>query len=248
MRLTELFSGLRQKHQQQVESAESQYENLVLYLADGKDHDTDDVDAILRLAGRSVEDLERDVELKLQRREWRAILDTEPKLTAQRGKLHQQIETERESFQRARSEHELAMAALNDQLADVDADARRLDDARVKLHESSTVSKRQGEIGTQQVRPLARKIDELNRRLRQEEAAVRQIKNREPERHRLNLPEDQRHRDHSQQLLDAEAASFGAKAERLRQEVARQPDATLDQLADRLGSQSIDVDWRAMTK
>ncbi len=157
--------GLQHKKTQQTVAS---YRELVACIAKGDEPDADKVDGLLVSVGKSVDDLKADVERYKHRFALMALVNSMPKLEAERRDIDNQIAAADRALEAAEKQHEDSTAplyatrhelsrALSDassaaaelvtscddadlrrEMADLDADARRLHEQRRKANDRAT--------------------------------------------------------------------------------------------------------------
>ncbi len=81
------------------------FRDLVVQIADGHEPDADCVADVLREADKSLEDLQKAVDLLERRREWRRQYDRLPELAAERNGIQRQIAAADKVLEAAEREH-----------------------------------------------------------------------------------------------------------------------------------------------
>lgn len=129
------------------------YDELVRAVHAGTEPSEDEIETILESAGRTCDDLTRDVQLAIDRHAWAAQLATEPAFRAEHDKLYgEQIRADdefNESMRRLRDEYSQRATAIQQRLVTVDAEIDRCQTARNRLTRSSLVHARLAELWTE---------------------------------------------------------------------------------------------------
>lgn len=111
--LSSLFDRLRKQKDAEQRTAAELYASLVVTIADGKEEPSiDEIMPVLADAGKTPEDLERDVSRLVQRREWKTILDRLPQIQSQRQQVVDSLEAAREKFRQQKIEFEASAGRL----------------------------------------------------------------------------------------------------------------------------------------
>jgi len=87
----DLFEKLAAKQQQREKASIDNFHALVRAIAAGQEPDADQAERILNDSGRSLDDLRAAVELYQKRAAMRAMLDSLPKLEAERREIEQRL-------------------------------------------------------------------------------------------------------------------------------------------------------------
>jgi chromosome segregation ATPase len=91
MSLTNLFAKIAGRHQERQLARKADFKALVKAVAEEQLPDPEEVERILEESNKTLEDLQRAVELHLKRRALRATIDQKPKLEKDREQINKQI-------------------------------------------------------------------------------------------------------------------------------------------------------------
>jgi len=179
--LSKLVDKLTQREQERNKDAQVQYAEIKRSLADGKELDPEAVEVILKSTGKSPADLQADVELLQQRREWRKLIDGEPELKRAANEIAEKIDAERKRFRSLQQEHELALEELNQQRNQIADELKQVNNANTEMSKTSPVKEEQSEIyskGAAENRISdfesdRRSLESLGRKLREQHAGVK---------------------------------------------------------------------------
>jgi hypothetical protein len=105
----EKFLGLQQ---QRVQSAVASYRELVAGIATGEEPNAVDVESLLATAGKSVDDLRRDVERYQHRLALKSMVNSLPRLEAERREIDSQIVAAGRVLEAAEKQHDDTTAPL----------------------------------------------------------------------------------------------------------------------------------------
>lgn len=119
---------------QQAE-AETSFRTLAELIAGGDEPEPGDVAAVLRDAGRSVEDLRSAVAVVVRRRELRDRIDTEPEIKARQDELRQLIEAADAELNEASMRHGKTVVPILAELERLDGDIREVGRATAELRD-----------------------------------------------------------------------------------------------------------------
>lgn len=110
--LITLIDKIVGKQQERAQAREADYLAIVQQIAAGKEPDADRVDALLREAGKTLENLTEDVERLQQRHRLREQVDELPRLAAERQQVEKQIAAADEALADAEQTHAEVTAPL----------------------------------------------------------------------------------------------------------------------------------------
>lgn len=112
MSLMSLLEKITGKQKQREKARIDDFRTLVRTIGAGKEPDADQVERILVITGKSVEDLRAAVELYQQRFALRTQLNSLSKLTTERKEIEQQMAKANEALEEAERQHEETMNPL----------------------------------------------------------------------------------------------------------------------------------------
>jgi hypothetical protein len=121
----------KQRERQAARAAD--FRGVVVQIADGKEPDTDFVAQVLHEAGKSLDDLQKAVELLQRRRELRRQLDSVPRLMAKRREIETKIAAANHDLEAAEQRHTDVVVPLQGELADLRSDTFAGEQARGEL-------------------------------------------------------------------------------------------------------------------
>lgn len=184
--LDKLTAVLRRREERKIKAA-TDFDDLIVQLADGKDISPELLDETLETAGKTPEELEQAVKLVLQRRDWAKQLEAEPKVRARSVEVEQLIEKEKAKFIESRAAYEKRHQGLFDESMKLMNELNRLADVRGKLNLSCDDSlNRQDTVIGKQIYKAQEEIRELEIQIREAAANTlhflenKRIENDEP--------------------------------------------------------------------
>lgn len=113
MSIATLLEKITKKQKDRYRERQDAFRELVHSVADEREPDADRVEQILFASHKTVEDLQKAVEVLRQRREVRARLDTIPALEAERAKLIKQISAADRALEEAEQKHTITTGPLH---------------------------------------------------------------------------------------------------------------------------------------
>jgi predicted nucleic acid-binding Zn-ribbon protein len=116
MSLTSLFEKIAGKQKQREQARVNDFRALVRTIATGKEPDADQVERVLSESGKSLDDLRAAVELYQQRFAMRTLVNSLPKLEAERKEVERQLTQADEALEAAERQHSEATAPLHGRL------------------------------------------------------------------------------------------------------------------------------------
>lgn len=134
MGLNDILRAIANRQEQRKRERVDEYEALVEQIADeAGEPEAGYVEDVLQRAGKTVNDLQADVALLLERRRLKSLVDAEPALKAEHEEILARIDKERAKFFRAREAWHRAHEDLDRQRQSVVAQLGRCTAARTKL-------------------------------------------------------------------------------------------------------------------
>lgn len=169
--LNNLIAKLTNRQQEREQTAAESYRDLVASIADGEAPTVDAIETVLSAAGKSVEDLQSDVDLRLRRAEWQTTVAGETELKQRREDLLAAKEQAKSQFQKTKAEFDRLLDGRNEELAEVDQGLRACDEARRQLAVTAPadVLAAQRELPTKAV---YERLESAKRHLRHESATL----------------------------------------------------------------------------
>lgn len=136
---------LTRREAERRETAIEEYGRLVRDLGDDSPRDDhDEIEAILRETGKTVDDLAEDVADLRQRRQWAEQLGPRAGLIRERDELQAQVDEAAQAVQRAREAHTELAESLRPQITEIEARIAQLDGIRTKLGKANMEARRRG--------------------------------------------------------------------------------------------------------
>lgn len=127
MSLTNLFAKIAGRHQERQLARKADFKALVNAVAEEQEPDPEEVERILAESNKTLEDLQRAVELYLKRRALKATVDQKPKLEKDREQINKQISQAGEALTAAEKKYKEVSDPLlgqrdyiRDQLLEID--------------------------------------------------------------------------------------------------------------------------------
>ncbi|WP_437201988.1 hypothetical protein [Planctomicrobium sp. SH664] len=166
MSLNDFFVKLRKRRASEQADAEEVYQQLVLAIADGKKVREDEILPAIGDAGRSLEQLESDVDRLLRRREWSATIAEKPAVEAAIQKFSQRRTAAEEKMRQARRDHEAELAQIDSEILKLNARMAKIQDAYRGLAQTADpeVGRQSTRVGLE-IRPLQDRLGQLKQRL-----------------------------------------------------------------------------------
>lgn len=138
--LEKFWNALAGKHRERDQARIASYRDLCESLADGKAVDVAKSLDVCEAVGKTPADLRGDVDLILQRREWRELAGRAPALLEENNRLATELgatkDRHRAEFEALRQRHHAEIIALDQALSRCTAARNESDNARVKLQET----------------------------------------------------------------------------------------------------------------
>lgn len=169
MNLSDLFARVRGKKREFV----MDFHALVRLVADDKAPEPDSVARALQDADKTVEDLQKAVELLQRRRQWRQAIAEAESLEGERPGIQKQIAAAYRELEQANERHDEIVGPLHGKLDRITQAEREAGDARRQLWSTCTNPElldaladvsREREVLDKERRELSRDRDELKRR------------------------------------------------------------------------------------
>jgi len=191
-------------HQQQrAQSAIAGYRELVPAIATGDEPKPDEVERLLAEAGKSLDDLRKDVEHYQRRMALKAAVAAVPKLEDQCRELDEQLAEADRIFEAAEKQHEETTDPLYARRREVD---KALSDGSTALAEL---------VYSCQDPDLRRELDECEAEQRRLDEQHRELENRA---HRMDRKAREEHQDAEHQMLLPDSRRGHDRAKRYEQE------------------------------
>ncbi|RMF20525.1 MAG: hypothetical protein D6760_11390, partial [Deltaproteobacteria bacterium] len=185
MTATSFFEKFIGHQRKRTESAVAGYRELVPAIATGKEPAPADVERLLAEAGKSLDDLRRDVEHYQRRMALKAAVASMPKLEDQRRQLDEQIAAADRLLEEAEKQHEETTEPLYARRREVDA---AIADASRALSEL---------VHSCQDPDLRRELEECEAELRQLDEQHHQLENQA---HRMKRKAEEEHQNAEHQM------------------------------------------------
>ena len=112
MSVTSLLEKIAGVHRQRQQEKHNTYRELVASVASGKEPNATEVERTLEAAGKSVDDLQHDVEAYQHRMALKAIVASVPKLESEQAKLRNQIDAADKVLEDAERQHDEVTSPL----------------------------------------------------------------------------------------------------------------------------------------
>lgn len=116
MSLTTLFEKIAGKQKQRAKARVNDFRALVRSIGTGQEPDADQVERVLNESGKSLDDLRAAVELYQQRFAMRTLVNSLPKLEAERKEVERQLTKADEALEAAEQQHTETTAPLHGRL------------------------------------------------------------------------------------------------------------------------------------
>jgi len=126
----------KQRERQAARAAD--FRDVVVQIADGREPDADFVAQVLHEAGKSLDDLQRAVELLQRRRQLRQKLDSLPRLMAKQREIEQQLAAINGDLEAAEKRHEELYYPLQAELNDLRQAIGEAERSKAELHQTCT--------------------------------------------------------------------------------------------------------------
>jgi len=133
MSLQNLLDKITTRHRERQQDRVTEYLALVGQIVAEEEPDPDEVERILREAGKTFDDLQKSVLLRRERHELRAQLDRCIELQTHRPKLEQQVAAADRELEQGRAKHNQVTAPLYAQLQEIKTAAHEIFALRQKL-------------------------------------------------------------------------------------------------------------------
>lgn len=138
MSIATLLEKITKKQKDRFRERQDEFRQLVHAVADEREPDADRVEEILQASQKTIEDLQKAVEVLRQRREVRARLDTIPTLEAERTKLIKQISAADRALEEAEQKHAITTGPLHARVQQIRDAVRDAANDRKTLIETCT--------------------------------------------------------------------------------------------------------------
>ena len=204
MSLTNLFAKIAGRHQERQLARKADFKALVKAVAEEQEPDPEEVERILAESNKTLEDLQRAVELYLKRRALKATVDQKPKLEKDREQINKQISQAGEALTVAEKKYKEVTDPLlgqrdyiRDQLLEIDrakTELERICDDQDLLNELAQTERQLKVLHTRR-NETEFAINERKRRMADQKEAA----------YRLEHPQEVSNRDEStirQQVAD----------------------------------------------
>lgn len=221
MSLSTLIERIAGKQQEREQARAADFRGIVQQIAAGKEPDADRVDAVLREAGKTLDDLREAVERLQARRRLREQLDGLPKLAAERREIEKQIAAADNTLADAEQKHAEVTAPLHARLVQVREASWAAESAKTQLVQTCTdpalvAQKRDVELQLTQARKevsdLRNAISDYRDRARNEHGLAEQAQ-------RI-VHGEQQVQEHQERAKRHERSADGYQAQLLRAEKA----------------------------
>ena len=136
MGMISLIERIAEKQRARIEKHQASFKQLVAMVADGKEPDVDLVEETLAASDKSLDDLQKAVQLLERRRALRKQFDQEPSFGKERAELEKKIIAADQTFEQAERRHEATIAPLVARMSQVVAGQRQAEQARERLIET----------------------------------------------------------------------------------------------------------------
>ena len=161
MSITAFFEKFMGLQQQKVQATVASYRELVAGIATGEEPNPAEVERLLANAGKSVDDLRRDVERYQHRMALKAMINSLPRLEAERREIDSQIAAADRVLEAAEKQHEVSTAPLYATRRELDlaiSDANRASAELMQSCDDADLRRELDELNTE-----ARRLDEQHR-------------------------------------------------------------------------------------
>lgn len=204
MSLTNLFAKIAGRHQERQLARKADFKALVKAVAEEQEPDPEDVERILAESNKTLEDLQRAVELYLKRRALKATVDQKPKLEKDREQINKQISQAGEALTAAEKKYKEVTDPLLGQRDYIRDQLLEIDRAKTELERTCDDQDLLNELAKTE-----RQLNVLHTRRNETEFALTERKRRMADlkeaAYRLEHPQEVTNRDESairQQVAD----------------------------------------------
>ena len=204
MSLTNLFAKIAGRHQERQLARKADFKALVKAVAEEQLPDPEEVERILEESNKTLEDLQRAVELYLKRRALKATVDQKPKLEKDREQINKQISQAGEALTAAEKKYKEVTDPLLGQRDYIRDQMLEIDRAKTELERTCDDQDLLNELAKAE-----RQLNVLHTRRNETEFALTERKRRMAElkeaAYRLEHPQEVTNRDESairQQVAD----------------------------------------------
>jgi chromosome segregation ATPase len=204
MSLTNLFAKIAGRHQERQLARKADFKALVKAVAEEQEPDPEEVERILAESNKTLEDLQRAVELYLKRRALKATVDQKPKLEKDREQINKQISQAGEALTAAEKKYKEATDPLLGQRDYIRDQLLEIDRAKTELERTCDDQDLLNELAKTE-----RQLNVLHTRRNETEFALTERKRRMADlkeaAYRLEHPQEVSNRDESairQQVVD----------------------------------------------
>ena len=204
MSLTNLFAKIAGRHQELQLARKADFKALVKAVAEEQEPDPDEVERILAESNKTLEELQRAVELYLKRRALKATVDQKPKLEKDREQINKQISQASEALTAAEKKYKETTDPLLGQRDYIRDQLLEIDRAKTELERTCDDQDLLNELAKTE-----RQLNVLHTRRNETEFALTERKRRMADlkeaAYRLEHPQEVSNRDESairQQVAD----------------------------------------------
>lgn len=204
MSLTNLFAKIAGRHQERQLARKADFKALVKAVAEEQLPDPEEVERILEESNKTLEDLQRAVELYLKRRALKATVDQKPKLEKDREQINKQLSQAGEALTAAEKKYKETTDPLLGQRDYIRDQMLEIDRAKTELERTCDDQDLLNELAKTE-----RQLNVLHTRRNETEFAISERKRRMAElkeaAYRLEHPQEVSNRDESairQQVAD----------------------------------------------
>ena len=204
MSLTNLFAKIAGRHQEHQLARKADFKALVKAVAEEQEPDPEEVERILTESNKTLEDLQRAVELYLKRRALKATVDQKPTLEKDREQINKQISQAGEALTAAEKKYKEVTDPLLGQREYIRDQLLEIDRAKTELERTCDDQDLLNELAKTE-----RQLNVLHTRRNETEFALTERKRRMADlkeaAYRLEHPQEVSNRDESairQQVAD----------------------------------------------
>jgi chromosome segregation ATPase len=194
MSLTNLFAKIAGRHQERQLARKADFKALVKAVAEELLPDPEEVERILEESNKTLEDLQRAVELYLKRRALRATIDQKPKLEKDREQINKQISQAGEALTAAEKKYKETTDPLLGQRDYIRDQMLEIDRAKTELERTCDDQDLLNELAKTE-----RQLNVLHTRRNETEFAINERKRRMADlkeaAYRLEHPQEVSNRD-----------------------------------------------------
>ena len=204
MSLTNLFAKIAGRHQERQQARKADFKALVKAVAEEREPDPEEVERILAESNKTLEDLQRAVELYMKRRALKATVDQKAKLEKDRKQIEKQIDQASNALTAAEKKYKEVTDPLLGQRDYIRDQMLEIDRAKAELERTCDDQDLLNELAKTE-----RQLNVLHTRRNETEFALSERKRRladlKEAAHRLEHPQEVSNRDESaarQQVAD----------------------------------------------